>query len=301
MGFPSVDIAFTKEPVALIVNPANEMEAYKIAGNEVPGSKKFFIVKKYGVFEIDSSCYSRMGKTPVCLYYSEYPKPFHIKYISTLVRWVRSQGISRLKKKDIRHSELFDRLKVKHPTEDTKGLIKQYEEKELAKIHTEIQKINERVLQENQSRIEKGEPPIAIDPNDYAHYILDALVNQLLLTREDATALKFQLLRNEITIDDFMQKLQDLKVVTITEPIPLNPRQWMDDFPMYKPSEVYSYIKISRGLDKKIEKLGLHQVHNLIPAAWIVMIVIGVTIGIAVLVGSGVFNGIDKFFSSFKL
>lgn len=301
MGFPSVDVAFTKEPVALVVNPANEMEAYKIKGHEVPGSKKFFIIKKYGVFEIDSSCYTRMGKTPVCLYYSEYPKPFHIKYVSMLVRWVRKQGINRLMKKDIRHSELFDRMKVKHPDKNTKELIKDYEEKELVKINAEIQKINEKILSENQARVEKGEPPITIDPNDYAHYILDALVHNMLITEDEATRIKFQLLRNEITIDDFVQKLHELKVVGITEPIPLNPRQWMDDFPMYKPSDVFSYIKVSRGLDKKIEKLGVPQVRNLIPATWIVMIVIGVTMGIAILVGSGAFNGIDKFFSSFHL
>lgn len=301
MGFPAVDIAFSKSPIALVVNPSNEMEGYVIKGKEIPGSKKFFVIKKYGVFEIDSDTYVRMGKTPVSLYYSEYPKPFHIRYISIIANWVRKQGIRKLQRKDIRHSDLFDRLQVKHPDKNTKDLIKEYEQKESEQIHKEIQRINEKILSENEERIQKGEAPISIDPADYAHYILDALTKQGLMTNEDATNIKFQLLRNEITIDDFMQKLQDMKVVQITEPIPMNPRKWMDDFPTYKPSEVFSYIKTSRGLDKKIEQLGLHQVKNLIPAAWIFMIVIGMTIGIAVLAGSGVFNGLDKFFSGFHL
>ncbi len=276
MGFPRTDVEFSRLPVALVLNPNNELKAYQVK----PHLSKFFVIKEYGVFEIDSNTACRMGKTPIYFYYSDHPKPLHMKYLSMLYDWSKRNGVNKITRRELRQSDQFDRM----------------EAKQTESIQQEIASINQKLLHENEVRIEKGETPLEIDPHDYAQFVIDSLQKQELITQEEGYKLRFQMLKGDITIDDFMTKLGELHAVQILEPIPLNPRRWLgDEFASYKPGDVYNYIKTTRGLDKRIEKLGVTQVKNLIPAAWIFVVVLAIVLGAAVLVNSGVLNQLASF------
>lgn len=284
-----MDIAFARKPVAMFLSPSNDVEFFLLE----PHLSRFFVHKKYGIFEIDANCASRAGKTPLYFYYSEYPKPIHLKYYAMLYNWSKRNGVDKITKKDIRHSGVFDRIRaqnVKNPLEALKKETEQNNEK----IHQRITEVNELIQQENERRLEAGEPPQQVDANDYAQYILEKLILDELITKEDSTKIAYELASGQITINDFMSKLKDLNVVNIAEPIPLHPRRWLEDFPTFKPSDVFAYIKMSRGLGKAIEKLGLKQVHNLIPWTWVLGIVLAIIIGIAALMSTGILNNLGN-------
>lgn len=296
MGVPNVDIAFARKPVAMFLNASNDVEFFLLE----PHLSRFFIHKKYGIFEIDANCASRSGKTPLYFYYSEYPKPIHLRYYGMLYKWAKKNGVDRITKKDIRHSGIFDRIKAQNKESSPLEGLKKYAAETSEKIQQRVNEVNQLINEENERRMEKGEPPSNVDPNDYAQYILEKLILDNLVTKEDATKISYELASGQITIDDFIEKLKDLNVVNIVEPIPLHPRRWLEDFPTFKPSDVFSYIKMSRGLGKAIEKLGLKQVHNLIPWTWVLGIVLVIIIGIAALMSTGILNNLGNI-THFKL
>lgn len=290
MGWPRLDIEYSKKPIVLVLNPSNQLTAY-VLKNHI---SKFFVIPEYGVFEIDANTACRMDKTPIFFYYSEYPKPIHLKYMAALQRWQKDNKIERITMKDIRQSAKLDRLVAKHG-EQALVYLKDYEAKELDIIHEKIESVNSKLTAANEANIQKGKGPINVDPNDYAGYIIESLINDKIITHEEGTVLRSELYRGETTIDDFIYKLEQLKAVQIISPAPLHPRMWMGDFPTYKPADVFAYIKQTRGLDKAIEKLGQPKVKQLFPALYIVMIVLGVTIGAAVLVNANVIDQIRNF------
>jgi len=289
MGFPKLDIEYSKSPVALVLNANNELRAYKVKTQK----SKFFIMEDK-IFEVDPSAFIRMDKTPIYFYYTEYPKPINLKYHSMLHKWAKNNGVDKIRKKDIKQSSLFDRYKVEG-NGDALKMVREHEKSEHDEIQKEVENINQKLLQENEKRIADNQPPLEIDPQDYSHYIIESLLKTKKISMDDASILRSGLLSGELTIDDFITKLNDLHLVEISEPIPLNPRLWLDSAASYNPSAVFNYIKATRNLDKKIEKLGLTQVKQLIPAAWIAMVLIGVSIAIAVLVSSGAGNYIASF------
>jgi hypothetical protein len=294
MGFPRTDVEFSRKPVAIVLNPANQFDYFKME----PHLSRFFVTKKYGIFEMDANSFSRSGQTPVGFYYSEFAKPINLKYLAVLHSWQKKNKIDKIMLKDIRHSALIDRFAAKHPDSDPIESATQFEMKELAAIHDKIDGINKQLEERNENRIKEDKPPITIDPRDYATYIIEELIHDALVTRDEGYRLLGQLKSQEINIDDFIMKLEDLKVITIATPIPLNPRKWLEGFMTFTPGDTMNYIKMTRGLGKKIEQLGVGQVKNLIPAAWIFMVVLGVTIGGAVLV-QNVLPNLDNWFGKF--
>lgn len=294
VGVPRTDIEFSRKPVAIMLDPANQFHYYKME----PHLSRFFVTKKFGVFEMDANSYSRSSQTPVGIYYSEHSKPLNLKYLSILHKWQTKNKIDKITMKDIRHSELIDRFAAKHPDSNPVEMARDYELKELAAIHEKIDGVNNILHKRNEERVQNNEPPITIEPNDYVGWILDELINDSLITRDDAFRLKSQLSAKEISIDDFIMKLEDLKVITIATPIPLSPRRWLEEFIRFSPADTMNYIKATRGLNKKIEQLGVAQVKNLIPAAWIFIVVLAVTVGGAVLV-QNVLPNLNSWFGKF--
>jgi hypothetical protein len=287
---PAVDIAFARKPVAMFLNPSNEVEWFLL---EPQNKSRFFVHQKYGIFEVDANCSSRAGKTPLYFYYSENPKPIHLKYYAMLYAWAKKNGVDKITKKDIRHSSIFDRIAAQEKTSPLEALKKQNVETN-EKIQQRVDEVNNLINTENERRLQAGEPPASIDPTDYAQYILEKLVLDDLVTQEDADKLKYELIGGQVTIDYFINRLKELNVVNIVEPIPLHPRRWLEDWPTFKPADVFNYIKMSRGLGKSIEKLGLRQVHNLIPWTWVLGIVLAIIIGIAALMSSGILGGLSN-------
>lgn len=280
MGIPKLDIEFSRKPIAIILNTSNELDYYVL---EPKQDSKFFIIEKYGVFEIDSNYACRSKKTPILFYYSEYPKPIHLRYHALLHRWAKNNKVDKITKKDLRHSGLFDRLAVTKGQTPTLQMVQEYENMAAERIDAMMSKTNQMLQKRNEEAAASGKPPVEIDPLEYSTYILDSLIQDKVLNTDEALRLKFDMINGNLSFDEFILKLKELNTVQIAEPIPLHPRLWLQEASIYNPSSVMTYIKKSMGLEKRIEKLGVPQLRQTIPYWGIAIVLIGFAFAVAVL------------------
>lgn len=323
-----MDIALTKAPIAMVITPSNNLKFHKIKLIH----DKFFIIPKLGVYEIDPTARPiKCDKSIIYFYDSRSPKsvdPFILKEIDY---YAKKNGLEVIKRKDVRQGSRLRKILLKNkmlekttdalPQEITEeqriaeGLkqLQEEEQEKQAQIQTEIESINTVLIEDNKRQMEKGEPPTAIDPDDYSSYIIDTLVTKKLISLTDAVTVKTQLIRGEISIDDFIKRLVELNQVEINTPIPLTVERWFDAFHSYDPAMVDAFIDRGERIGDKIKKMGSPVVKNMTPILYIAIIIIIAVVVTAIVAQTdmsqfklpdlkGMIPGIPKFlFGLFRL
>jgi len=282
MGFPALDIALSNKPWALLITENNETKP--IVLKKIHSG--FFVDKDHGVFMIDPLKALRWGKQSFFIYDVRSARPLNMRTMALVDEFVKNNGLVRIDRKHMRHGARLRELLTGKPKEKKNEALedlKHEEEQRGENVHNEIESINQRLLKENEDRQKANEAPISIAPDDYAAYITERLINQGLITRGEASRVKFELISGEITIDDFIKKLEELHLVEVNEPITPNAQLFIEEYRTFDPAKIMNYIKQAKGLGKDIKDLGQPAIKNLVPVKWIVMAVIGVAIMAVVL------------------
>lgn len=275
MGFPALDIALTNNPVAFVITPANALEVRKI--NLI--HSKFFMIKEWGLFEVDPTKAIRYNKQSVYFFDARHPKPLDPRLMSEIENWANSNKLQKVSRKDLRHGVMLRKMGIKRAIEQ--------EEKAKAQIHAYIEEINQKLEQTNTERLQKGETPINISPEDYSDFVIENLISKSLITRPEALTLKVQLLKGDITFEQFLYSLEELKTINITQPVSMTSERYLEYFHAYDPAKVAAFIDRAEAIGDKIKKMGTPAIKNLLPMSYIVMMVFG-----AIIVGA-VFSGLD--------
>jgi hypothetical protein len=275
MGFPALDIAASNKPWAMLITENNEVKLLVLKKLH----QGFFVDVDHGIFMIDPLKALRYGKQSFFIYDVRSARPLNMRAMKLIDEFVKNNGLVRIDRKAVRHGErLRQLLRIGKKPEDAIQELKIEEQKKSDAVHNEIEAINQRLLAENEQRQEENKTPIRIEPDDYANYITERLINSGLITRGDAAKVRFDLISGEITIDDFIRKLEGLHLVEIQEPITPNAQLFVEEYRAFDPAKVMSYIKMAKGLGKDIKDLGQPTIKNLVPVKWIVLAVIGVAI-----------------------
>ena len=276
MGFPAMDLAISRKPVAALITGVNEIKF--ISMKKILNG--FFVDKDYGVFMTDPTKALRYDRTPIYFYDIRSAKPIQMLAMKEVQNFVDGNGLTRITPKDAKHGEWLRRISLKHGGDTKKALeeLKTQEQDAEHQVHNEIEAINMQLMEQNQQLAKEEKPPLKIDPDDYAGYVIEALVSKGLVTRGEAARIRFNLVSGEITIDDFIRQLEELHKIEVHHPITANAQHFIDDFKTFDPARVMAYIKGAKGLGKDIKELGQPAVRNLIPAMWIVLVCVGVGI-----------------------
>ncbi len=276
MGFPALDIAISNKPWALLITESNTTKPIVLKTIK----DGYFVDKDHGIFIIDPLKALRWGKQSFWIYDVRSAKPLDMRAMKLVEEFSNNNGLVKIEKKHIRQGERLRQIFKKHKDkpEDAIAELTKEEEERTEKVHNEIETINQRLLHENDERQKKNEPQISIAPDDYSSYIIERLINMGLITRGEASKVKFDLMAGEITIDDFIKKLEELHLVEINSPLPINAQLFIEGYRTFIPTKVMAYIKGAKNLGKDIKDLGQPTIKNLVPVKWIVLAVIGVAI-----------------------
>lgn len=290
MGFPALDVALTKLPLALVLKPGNALEVRKIKFI----SSKYFLMKPWGIFEVDTNKWVKYDKNHLYFYDVRNAKPFPMTYLKELEEFAQKNKLHKIRRKDVRQASMLRKKLTQGKTVDQAlEEIKASEEQEKILINQTIEEINERLQNELGKTTPEGETvQVEVDPKEYTSIIIDELVKKNLIERHEGFALKLRMIKGEITIDEFIQKLEQLKVVEINSPISMELEKIIEDFHTYEPAIVDAFIDRAEKIGEKIKKMGTPVVKNFMPILYIFLIMIA-----AIILGAA-FSGMD--FSNFK-
>lgn len=283
MGIPISDIALSNKPVAFLISGHNTLKIIKLTKIK----EGFFIDMDFGIFMVDSvnSTPLMYGKQPIYVYDVRSAKPLDMLIMKELDNFVKDNGLAKITHKNIRQGEKLRMLGKKHKGSEEAAFseLKQDEEKLQDDILKELDFINKTLNKENETNIQEAKPPLEITPEDYAGFIIERLTGKGLITREEATLIKSKLTSGIITLDDFARELEDIHKIEINKPISTNAQNFLEYYRTYKPSEVLTYVVESKGLGKDIKDLGQPIIRNLVPIKYIILGIIGVSIGAIIL------------------
>src|SRR3990167_5048446 len=276
MGIPAFDIALSKKPVALLITGANEIKP--IAIKKVMSG--YFVDKEYGVFMTDPTKALRWDKNAVYFYDIRSAKPLNMLALKEVDQFVHDNGLSEITPREIRQGDRLRRL-FKKNNNDQKAALKELEEIEFhaqEEIRTEIDYINESLLKKSSDTARQQQQSLQIHPDDYAGYVIEQLIGKGLVTRGEASSIRFNLSTGEITIDDFVKQLESLHKIEVHRPITANAQYFIEHYRTFEPGNVMSYIKGAKGVGKDIKELGQPIIRNLVPIFWIIGAAVAVSI-----------------------
>lgn len=274
MGFPALDIALTKNPLALVITPSRSLEVRKIKLI----SSKFFLMKPWGIFEMDPTKALRYERNQVYLYDVRNAKPFDFLYLRELEEFAKKNKLHRIKRKDLRQASTLRKLTAKGG-DNHKALeeVRASEEEAKEQIHKTVEEVNKKIEkiaeQEGQETSQ-----IQIEPIEYSSMVIDELVQKKLIERHEAVTLKMQMIKGEISIEEFVRKLEEVKMVQINTPISEELEKIIEDFHTYEPSIVDAFIDRGEKIGEKIKKMGTPVVKNFMPIMYIFLLIIGAII-----------------------
>lgn len=290
MGIPINDIALSNKPVGFLITGINTLKIIKLKKIR----RGFFVDVDHGVFMVDSETNVPLmyGKQPIFIYDVRSAKPINLLFAKELDEFCDKNGIVSIAPKHVRQSEKLRGFINKHRPNTKTQLeaidqsleeLKEIESKDKDDLTEELNRINTTLAKENEQLLMNKQPALEISPEDYATFVLDSLQKKNLITFEEATTLKAKLTSGNITLDDFAKELEAIHKIEINRPLSANAQRYLEYYRAYKPTDVYNYINEAKGLGKDIKELGQPVIRNLLPAKWIVMVIMGVVIGAAVL------------------
>ena len=275
MGIPAFDIALSKKPVALLITGANEIKP--IAIKKVMSG--FFVDTEYGVFMTDPTKALRWDKNAVYFYDIRSAKPLNMLALKEVQEFVNDNGLSEISPRELRQGDRLRRLFKKNNDNQTLALKELHDEEFQAQeqIRNEIDYINKSLLKKS-SEVAQDQHSLQIHPDDYAGYVVEQLIGKGLITRGEATSIRFNLSTGEITIDDFVKQLETLHKIEVHKPITANAQYFIEHYRTFEPGNVMSYIKGAKGVGKDIKELGQPIIRNLVPIFWIIGAAVAVSI-----------------------
>jgi len=276
MGIPAFDIALSKKPVALLITGANEIKP--IAIKKVMSG--YFVDKEYGVFMTDPTKALRWDKNQVYFYDIRSAKPLNMLVLKEVQQFINKNGLSEITPRELRQGDRLRRLFKKNNDNQKEALQELHDEEFQAQeqIRNEIDFINKGLLKKS-SEVAQEQQSIQIHPDDYAGYVVEQLIGKGLITRGEATSIRFNLSTGEITIDDFVKQLESLHKIEVHSPITANAQYFIEHYRTFEPGNVMSYIKGAKGVGKDIKELGQPVIRNLVPIFWI----IGASVAVSIL------------------
>lgn len=281
MGFPINDIALSNKPVAFLISGINTLKIIKLKNIR----RGFFIDSDYGIFMLDRESHVPLiyGKQSIYTYDVRSAKPLDMLLMKELDEFADKNGLMTISPKHVRQGEKLRIFAKSRGNESDEKPIHQRLKEESDQYQQDIQKelnyVNEGLNKENEALIKNKEQPLEISPEDYANFILERLVKKSLITYEEATVLKSNLLNGVLTLDDFARELENIHKVEIHLPISTNAQKFLQYYKTYNPNDVFQYISEAKGLGKDVKDLGQPTIKNLIPAKWILTVgIVGVII-----------------------
>jgi len=279
MPFPDIDIRISNLPIAFVITPARKLEIRKIKLIQ----SKFFVMRPWGVFEIEPSKGIAYGKQVCYFYDARNAKPIDVNILKDLEDFTTSNRLHHVKRSDVKHASKLRQIMAKLPLHEALEKLKIVSGDNQAKIQ---ETINETTTAFQKLESENKKVPEL----EGGYYLLESLSKAGLVSEHEKTELDHKLTNGLLNFGDLVEELQKLETISIQTPISLSVERFLEDFHTYSPSEVDGFIDRAERLGKKIASLSSPTVKQWIPASIIFALLVGGAIAFMVVMQTDISN-----------
>lgn len=276
LHYPERQTRTSKKAIAHLFTP----EGHKIFYVKIIYTK-FFLIKNYGIFEIDQSKGIRYGKTIEYFFDSRSAKPLDMRVMKELQDFAQSNKLNKITRKDVRHG-----VQLRHYID--KGLDKAKALMQLADLTKKRQHHIDETVDQINAQAETIESPLP--ESDRGFLLVESLVRSKLISQEEADILTDKLDNDTITFPELIQTLRDMEIVNIQSPFSPTAQLFVDDYHTYSPAEVDVLIDRAEMIGEKMKKRGSPEVKNFVNAALVFALIVGGAIALMVLSSSDLSN-----------
>lgn len=272
MPFPDIDLKISGLPIAFVITPARKLEIRKIKLIQ----SKFFVMRPYGVFEIEPSKGIPYQKQMCYFYDARNAKPIDIHVMKDLEYFSRTNNLQTISRSDVKHASSLRALMANLPIKDALDKLKSLAGDNQAKINESLSEVSANLM-----RLEQEDKPVAEVQGGY--FLLQSLSKAGLISEHEKNELDHKLTNGLLNFGELVEELQRLEAVNIESPISLSVERFLESFHTYSPSDVDGFIDRAERLGKKISALSSPTVKNWIPASLVFAILVGGAIAVMVL------------------
>ena len=272
MPFPDIDLKISGLPIAFVITPARKLDIRKIKLIQ----SKFFVMRPFGVFEIEPSKGIPYGKQMCYFYDARNAKPINIHVMKDLENFSRKNNLQTISRSDVKHASSLRALMANLPIKEAIEKLKSLAGDNQTKINESLSEVSA-----NLTRLEQDNKPVPEVQGGY--YLLQSLSKAGLISEHEKNELDHKLTNGLLNFGELVDELQNLEAVNIQSPITLSVERFLQDFHTYSPSEVDGFIDRAERLGKKISSLSSPTVKNWIPASLVFSILVGGAIAVMVL------------------
>lgn len=277
LHFPQRQVKSSRKAVAQVFTP----EGLKIFYIKIIYTK-FFLLKGYGIFEIDQSKGVRYGKTVVYFFDARSAKPINPLILDELTKFTENNKLTKISRKDVRHSQtLIQKMATGLDRFQALDAIKDEFSRKQKRIDDQV------------NEIQKGSEAIDDDPlpeKDQGFILIDALIRANLISKEESDDLMDDFANDLLSFHSLVDILKKIDAVEIHTPMSTDAAMFLDDFHTYSPADVDTFIDRAEMLGGKMRKMGSTEVKNYTSAALIFAVIVGGAIALMVLSSSDMTN-----------
>ena len=266
--------------MALIFTPGRQIEIVKLREGQ-----KFFIHKKFGLFEVKEELVWFINKTAVYFFDTQNQNPLNLPLMDQLYKWAYHNKLSIITRQNIK-----DGIGLRLFKKD--DVVKERKEK-IKIVEVKIEKIKKDALTSNSKRKEKDADDIegldAEEPEltekDITFKIVKLLLKDKVIDFDKALEYEKRMKLGTLHIDDFMNELKEFSEITVNTPLEHKLDMVLAEFHSYNPKDILGVITLATKIDKGLKNLRVKPLKGGFNPAIILFSIIGVAIFLMLISG----------------
>lgn len=273
---PDIEIHMSNEPIALIFS-GEYIKAYKIIqkGN-------YFIINERrtrGIYTVKGRGWN-WGKTKVYFYYVEETNPIDPILTNELNKYIRSNDLTKIKLKDVRHGSRLRILGKLKDVTDHQSKIKADEDEKQNNLNAEIKEGVEKILKTEEEARTQYDKDISLSPTKKSYMLLEHLLESKQIDDVEHATLLHKLENHELDFNTLINELREAHVIRVYEPLDVNVESYINELGAQNARELAGFVQDLRNNKKGLADMTSKPVTAFISAG--VILAIGIVALLAV-------------------
>lgn len=284
---PDMEIQMSNEPIALVFT-GEYIKAYKIVQKG-----KYFIINQRatrGIYTVKGNGWN-WGKTKVYFYHVEETNPIDPVLINELNKWIKTNELTTIKQKDIRHGS---RLRILDKLNDKIVSLEKITKDETGKLENLDKEITDgatKIMQAEQEIKNERDINLVIAPIKKSYMLLEHLRESKQINDTEYETLAHKLENHELDFNSLINELRDTHVIRVYEPLDAKVESYINELGVQNARELAGFVQDLRNNKKGLADMTAKPVTSFLSAGVIlaagIVVILAIVLLPQVLGGSG--------------
>ena len=269
-----MEIHMSNEPVGFFFTPDGKMFVYKIKAR----GSKYFVKNNSnvkGIFTLNNKYRKTMGKTSVYFFVAQETNAIDLQLIDKLNRWKRTNSLTEIKRKDVKHGA---KLRTLFKQKDKENAIIKLKAEESAKsnaVKNEVNVVEESINQQLEKLKSQHNKDIVTTNAEKGLMLLSHLKEINMIDDVEYAKYLDKVERNTYTFDMLLDEMREKYDVQVSEPLDITVEDFIQDLGAQSAPELAGFVQDLKQNKKGLKDLTPAPVKSFMPAGIILAILIG--------------------------